>query len=229
VPFVVVPDVPVTITVYVPFGVRDPLPGPEHAVSASAGSISNTIASANRHARRRDVRISTSELIAATTAANDSQGGSGPGSGGFDDEFGSMNGPVAPPALVTIVEATVAVFFPSRVTEFDANEHDEFAGNPEQESDTVCVDPLTGATATVKLPDWPATTIREPGATLTPKSPLVEAFTVCVRAGDVLVAYEESPEYVAVIVCEPCASAELEYIAPPDASVTGEPSAAPPS
>lgn len=58
---------------------------------------------------------------------------------------------------------------------------------------------------------------------------LVVEFTVCVIAGDVLVAYEESPEYVAVIVWPPVLRALVEYCAAPEPSVTGEPSAAEPS
>ena len=54
-------------------------------------------------------------------------------------------------------------------------------------------------------------------------------FTVWVIPGDVLVAYVESPEYVAVIVCAPALSALVEYCAAPAASVTGEPSAVAPS
>ena len=58
---------------------------------------------------------------------------------------------------------------------------------------------------------------------------LLPALIVCVSAVDVLVPYVESPEYVAVIECEPCDSVVVEYTALPPARVTGEPSTVAPS
>jgi hypothetical protein len=156
----------------------------EHAVIDSAGRIRSTIASASRHARFRDVRISTSDPIAANNdAASCHDAGSRaclPGS-----DVGPPTGPAVAPELVLIVAITVAVCVPSSVTVGVANEHVAAAGNGEHPNVTVCVEPFSGAMLTATVPDAPLFTVSAVGAMLTLKSPVLAAFTTCDTAEDV--------------------------------------------
>src|ERR1700722_19561343 len=114
----------------------------EHAGIESAGRISSTIASASRQARFREVRISTSDPIAARSdATNCHDAGSGAGLPGSLTPIG----PIVELELVVIVAVTVAVCVPSSVTVGIANVHDAFAGTCAHPSVTVSVEPFTGA------------------------------------------------------------------------------------
>lgn len=75
---------------------------------------------------------------------------------------------------------------PSSVVDIGANEQIDAFGRLPHVKLTLCVEPFSGVTVNVTLPDWPATIVNAFGIAETLKS--APALTTCVTTGDVLAA-----------------------------------------